>query len=160
MTDTIFKVPNDVMPWIRESMFRDYFLPAFIEGDEVKCQQWLDEIAVNPFSRVNVVDEQDETVILFWVPALRRSAETQIGGNFNAIIDNIERVKNAYPPKVVKKYIEDNLGGRFVQVDPPEEDVAQWHMIADRYNFSDKGNSDKDKGSNDGHETFVVDDWD
>ncbi|QAX96045.1 hypothetical protein [Vibrio phage vB_VmeM-Yong XC32] len=162
MTDSVFRVPAEALPWIRETAFRDIFLPGFVEGDEAVCQRWIDQIAVNPFSQVRVVDDEDETIELFRVPALRRSAETQVGGNFNAVFANIDRVSKAYPPKTTMNYIQQELGGRFEQVDESDADLEAWAEIAQRYGY-DRVDGEEQKqetqGQQNGHETFVDDDW-
>lgn len=163
MTDSVFKVPAEVLPWIRETAFRDMFLPGFIEGNEEVCKRWIDQIAVNPFSPVRVVDDEDETKELFRVPALRRSAETQVGGNINAIFNTIDRISKIHTPKKTMAYIHQELGGRFEQVEESEADMQTWAAIARRYGYTDIQSEEEQKlesqGQQDGHETFVDDDW-
>lgn len=131
-----FNVPDNVFPWIKETLFRDRYLPAFVNGDNEMCLEWVERISISPFAKVRVVDDNDIDKVLFEVPPLMRGPETQIGGNLNAVMRTAGVIAETYSKKVTEKYVKETLGGRFVADNESDEDVEAWIEIAERYGYS------------------------
>jgi len=155
-----FIVPENVFPSIKESLFRDRYLPAFINNDKELCLEWVERISISPFAKVRVVDDSDMDKILFEVPPLVRGPETQIGGNFNAVMQTASRIAENYNSKVTERYIRDTLNGRFVCETESDADMEAWIDIAIRYGYSRPDTPQSTASGNNNGLVNEEEDWD
>lgn len=147
------------LPWVREAPFREVYLPLLINMQtQAERDRWLTDVAVNMFTRVNVVSDTDEKEVLFWVPAMRYTPETANGGNLMQIAQHYENLNNNIGNKHAERYYEETIADAFVQPEPPQEDIDQWELILRRFGYDVTGTVETNEAPDDTI-TTTAEDW-
>lgn len=134
---SIFKYPAESLPWIKESVFRDIFLPGFIECNRELNLKWIKEIAINPYARVLVVSDNNTKEVLFEVPAfLTGVKETEV--DISAATNHFGRIiESGRGAKAANRYLRNAVGEGIVDPKENEDDIENWQDILSRYGYND-----------------------
>jgi hypothetical protein len=125
------------LPQINETNFVKNYLPLLMDKSNPRGRTlWLDNVAKQPFIRVNVVDDHDKSKILYWVPQVAYSVKTKIGSNIGAFtLNSVEASRRMGAPHLLDRAIGSALKQAIELEEPPQEDIDQWKMILERYGF-------------------------
>lgn len=127
------------LPKINETNFLKNYLAGLLDNETPEGRtKWINEVSLQPGIRVEVVDDFDHSKVLFWVPPAIYTPKTIMGSNMgqmieNAVITSVVR-RN---PNALKQTI-NQFQHLMEQPEPPEEDVAQWKYILNRYGLLGK----------------------
>lgn len=142
------------LPKINETNFLRNYLPGLLNNDSPEGRtKWINEVSLQPGIRVEVVDDNDHSKILYWVPPAIYTPTTIMGSNMgqlieNAVVTSVVRHNQRILTDTIKEF-------EFLmkQPEPPQEDVDQWKLILDRYGLL--GKKDEVKGSKNGSDGNV-----
>lgn len=153
--------PEMVLPRLNENMFLKQYLAKLLDNENPDAKKdWVKDITGNPLLRAEVVDDNDHEKVLFWVPPMMYSCTTTVGSNIDTIADQSLDVAKRLGARAVNNHLAKNLKGVFIAAEPPEEDIAQWKMILERYGLLAKtAGSSVGKGKEPVYEDEDEEEW-
>lgn len=148
------------LPHVRESVFKEYFLPVLTgdvvknkEDEKVRLDYWVNHATVrkaqngnmtlpNPNLPVRVVDDKDESIVLFTVPAIVPSFDETAERSRVSVVNivNVGMKKEEQHPRLGRRFVEDILDDVFKQSRTNDLSVTQkqWLAILIRYGLAEK----------------------
>lgn len=143
IADQIFNVVKISRPTVKESVFKEYFLPVLTDtsGKPVNLNYWIDYVALNPNSEVVVVDDNAEKE-LFVVPAIFNDSSLfdVSATRLRSIVDVlheaslISRDSNSAAQMYYQKMFTNG-----VHLTNPDSSVSRWLFIFNRYKIKIPG---------------------
>ncbi|CAH0448038.1 hypothetical protein SM033_00214 [Vibrio phage vB_VpaM_sm033] len=150
------------LPKINETNFRKNYLPLLLNNDSPEGRsRWINEVAIVPSVRVNVVDDHDHDKILFWVPPVVYTPSTLEGTNMGQLIENaVVKAVTRHNTKILNDQINE-FESVMDPATPPQEDIDQWEFILKHFGLLE-GSTDQKVNKDDSNDTTVdyeEDEW-
>ncbi len=133
------------LPKINEFQFKTSFLYRFLSRDESEVlaarEEWINEIAMTPLVRVEVVSDTNHDEVLFWVPQMVYTPKTYVTNEISKIVSEAIKLEETVSKEVGQAVLDKNLGQSkvFTPEPPPQEDKDQWAAILKRYGLVTNG---------------------
>lgn len=132
---------------IKEKLFVNTYLPLiFLPDHSVFNMRWINEVATNPHTAVDVLD--DRNIKLYTIPPLRKAFNTDKLPNLRYELSQIELVGKS-SGLLAQHMLIKSLSNVLDENDFKDNDSAkQWMTIFDRYNLSKYYTGNNTNGTN------------
>lgn len=131
-----FQVPDSHYPYIKESAFRDVFLPRFVKGDKEAFEHWIKDIAINMTAKVRVVEDHNVESVLFEVPPFTRGIGNSLELDVSSVYTHYERIlQSGVGEKAGDRYLKEAIGDAIKPDAPHQDDMDAWQEILQRYGY-------------------------
>ncbi|UKZ10918.1 hypothetical protein CZP2022_195 [Vibrio phage C-ZP2022] len=132
------------VPQINEHNFVKNYLPLLLDNENPNGRmRWVEEVAIQPTLAVEVVDDEDHSKVLYRVPPLVYTPETQVGTNMGNIINKgLEDTRHKRNPAFLNGAVS-ALREVIDASEPPQEDLDAWKFILTRYGYLPKTDSEE-----------------